>query len=169
MKNNLQSHTPHVQSVMSKKLITLNMEDSVRTAYQLMQEHRFRHLPIKDSAGNIMGILSDRDVQRAMKTTREGLEVQIEFNPEDRCQDYMQWPVQTCSEATTIHEAVDYMLKEKISAFLVMDETGKRARGILTTDDLLKLLKEVLSKDPQLSKKNIQHFDAEWWSVEGMD
>lgn len=156
----LRPEYPSVSALMSKKIVTIHMEDSIRMAYQIMQENKFRHLPVTDAAGNIIGILSDRDIQRAMKVSRQGIDTEIEFSAEDTCQDYMQWPIQTCSDQTSIAQAVDKMLNEKISAFLIVDSVSGRARGMLTTDDLLKYLKQLLSEDPALGKKSLGSFES---------
>ena len=86
----------HVDQIMSRKLITVGMSDSMRKAYQMMQEHRIRHLPVLDAEGVIIGILSDRDTRRAMRPQKEPLFSEgaiIEFDPKLSVQHFMSWPV----------------------------------------------------------------------------
>jgi len=144
------SMTENVKEIMTKKLITVNLADSVRKAYQIMQDNRIRHLPVVDQCENIVGILSDRDLQRAMKP-KKGVsfsdESTIEFDPKFNAEDFMSWPVKTVSQDTTIYEVTRTMLKEKMSAIVVLGEHC-RPRGIVTTDDLLRFLLSLLEKDP---------------------
>lgn len=143
-----------VQRIMSKKLITVKMGDSLRKAYQMMQECRIRHLPVTDETGAIIGILSDRDVQRAMKPCKnelDGNDPQIEFDPKFTAADFMSWPIRSVPTHTSILELVVRMLDEKVSAFVVMDE-HHYPKGIVTTDDLLKFLLKSLEKNPVQAK-----------------
>ena len=137
--------------IMSKSLITVKLDDSVRKAYQIMKDRRIRHLPVSDKSGEIIGILSDRDLSRAMTPSNnisKGYDDEVEFNDSFLVRDFMNWPVQTISREVPVEEVARRMLNEKISAFLVMDEGGRRTAGIVTTDDLLKLLIELLQKEP---------------------
>lgn len=141
-----------VREIMSKKLVTVSFDDSVRKAYQIMQDLKFRHLPVVDDKGMVVGILSDRDLQRAMTPTADisrSFDDEVEFNEEFLVKDFMTWPVRAVSKDVTVEEVAQRMLKEKVSAFMVMDHGGRSASGIVTTDDLLKLLVKLLQKDPE--------------------
>jgi len=136
--------------IMSKKLVTVRLDDSVRKAYQIMQDRKIRHLPVSDGTGEIIGILSDRDLQRAMTPKTEisrDFEEAVEFDESFLVKDFMTWPVRTVSRGVLVEEVARRMLQEKVSAFLVMDP-GHVASGIITTDDLLKLLIKLLQREP---------------------
>lgn len=51
-----------VKGLMSKKLVTTRMGTTLARATDLMDEHRIRHLPVLDDEQNVVGILSQRDV-----------------------------------------------------------------------------------------------------------
>ncbi len=143
--------------IMSKKLITVRLLDSVRKAYQIMKERQIRHLPVTDETGELIGILSDRDLQRAM-TPKADLsreyDDQVEFDENFLVKDFMTWPALFVSRELPVAEVAQRMLSEKVSAFLVIDH-GRMASGIVTTDDLLKLLIQLLQADPQRLKLSI--------------
>lgn len=142
--------------IMSKKLVTVRMTDSVRTAYEIMQERKIRHLPVVDAMGEIIGILSDRDLQRAMKPKKSPDFDEIEFNKTHTTQDYMSWPARSVPEDIEIAALTQLMLNEKMSALLVKAVgSHNRVRGIVTTDDLLKLLLQLLEKDPSRAKASL--------------
>lgn len=51
-----------VGSVMSYPIITCSMNASVSEAIQIMENYKVRHLPVVDKKGNIVGIISSKDV-----------------------------------------------------------------------------------------------------------
>ena len=55
-----------VQDVMSKLVITLSPEDTIRTAATLMHENRFGALPVVDAQGNLVGIITESDIFRIL-------------------------------------------------------------------------------------------------------
>jgi CBS domain-containing protein len=140
------------QDTMSARLVTINVNENMETAYRRMQRRHFRHLPVADDNGEIVGMLSDRDVQRAMiSELRRELPTPvasetIRFDPEARVRDYMGWPVQSVDRGSDLRVVADRMLKERVSAFLVTD--ARIPIGIVTTDDLLKVLMDLLA-DPK--------------------
>jgi CBS domain-containing protein len=138
---------------MSGSLVMIDQDEGMKTAYERMHKHRIRHLPVKNDQGEIIGMLSDRDVQRAMisEIRHEGSSEKftsetIKFDPDARVRDYMSWPVLTIERETDLCAVADRMLREKVSAFLVQSEG--RTVGIITTDDLLKVLVDLLA-DPK--------------------
>lgn len=141
---------PTTSEIMSRHLITVHVEDSIRKAYQLMVEHKIGHLPVIDETAHVVGILSDRDVKRAM-LPKSGLEeaawddASTEFNPEHKVYDFMSWPVKTIDENCPVLAVVRIMIEHKISAMIVVSAHGDYPRGIVTTDDLLKLLVSMLN------------------------
>jgi acetoin utilization protein AcuB len=136
---------------MSGKLITIGWNDSMAAAFQLMESHRLRHLPVLDESGNTLGILSDRDVQRAMKTELRWSESiqqkvpsfeSVEFDPDAKVRHYMSWPVKSVDYHTDLRLVAGMMVSDKISAMLVTK--NDRHVGIVTTEDLLKVLMSLL-------------------------
>lgn len=55
-----------VQDVMSKSVITLSPEDTIRTAATLMHENRFGALPVVDAQGALVGIITESDIFRIL-------------------------------------------------------------------------------------------------------
>ena len=53
-----------VREVMTSDLITLNGDDDTRRAQALMRKHHIRHMPVVDSDGKLLGVLSIRDLIR---------------------------------------------------------------------------------------------------------
>jgi CBS-domain-containing membrane protein len=155
----LQSH-----DIMSHKLQTVQMDDSLIKAYQIMQDKKIRHLPVMDDKGQCVGILSDRDIQRSMKTKKSGIEIESEISHKFKVQDFMSWPAATICESTDVSELAQKMLHDKISAYLVTQANSRRVKGIVTTDDLIKLLVKLLTKEPSRPKLSLGDIhDESFW------
>jgi len=111
-----------------------------------MLEHRFRHLPVTDTMGEVIGILSDRDIQRAMQVRRQGVELEVTLPKNRRVKDFMSWPPHSVKDITPLKDAVKFMISEKISALLVTSAQSGKVRGILTSEDLLAELERLLER-----------------------
>lgn len=134
---------------MSKHLITIAWDESIERAYRLLKANEVRHLPVHSNSGEIIGILSDRDVQRAMISRIEPVagrvtgDETIDFDPNSRVSDYMSWPPKSVDQNADLKLVAEKMIIGKISALLVVN--GEKIVGIVTTEDMLKVLLELLS------------------------
>lgn len=52
---------PPVESVMTSFVLSVEIDEPVRAAEDIMIDHEIRHLPVTDS-GVLVGVLSDRDI-----------------------------------------------------------------------------------------------------------
>jgi CBS domain-containing protein len=57
---------PYVAEVMTTDVLTIHPDDRVLDAAARMQVNRIRHLPVVDSEGEVIGMLSDRDIRTAV-------------------------------------------------------------------------------------------------------
>lgn len=60
-----------IEEIMIKEVITLSPEHTAKDALQVMRGRKIRHLPIVDSNGTVVGILSDRDLKEAIPSTQD--------------------------------------------------------------------------------------------------
>ncbi len=60
-----------VGEVMSKNPITISPDKTVREAAKVMQDHNVHRLPVLDSEGQVIGILTRGDVIRAMAASQD--------------------------------------------------------------------------------------------------
>jgi acetoin utilization protein AcuB len=133
------------RSLMTKKIIKIKPEMPIQIAYEEMKKNGIRHLPVTDQTGKLVGILSDRDVQKAVNVKMiNEIEQEMTFNSHDTVENFMSWPVQTVDEKTSIEDLTKMMIKLKISAFVV-NGPNQYIKGIITTEDLLKYLLELLN------------------------
>jgi acetoin utilization protein AcuB len=138
--------TPITRETMSKDLITISWNESIESAYRRMRDFHIRHLPVFDDSTHVVGMLSDRDVQRAMRSeirhqSAFGDET-VTFDPESKVRDYMSWPALTVDSETDLVVLAQRMLAEKLSSILVTRNNS--VVGLVTTDDLLRVLVDLL-------------------------
>ena len=63
--SNLSTDTP-TSELMSQPLITINQNSSIKDASDLMQQHNIRRLPVLDNKGKLVGIITAKDILKAM-------------------------------------------------------------------------------------------------------
>lgn len=133
-----------IRDIMSGEVTTLEEDAKLLDAALLMRSSGLRHLPIvKD--GRPVGVISDRDVQRASPSMFSNL------SPEEYNRMFETIPIQkvmakepfTAAPDTPVKDVLSTMLEQKLGSCLVVDADGKLA-GIVTNSDLLRLLNEIL-------------------------
>jgi len=130
-----------VSDVMRTKVVTVPPGTPLAEALRLTRQRGIRHLPVV-SDGALIGIVSDRDLRRALPplaSAPAGLAPQLAAVPVERV---MTHPVITTGPRVSIEEAGCVMVSEKISALPVME--GGRLVGIVTETDVVTLLTRAL-------------------------
>jgi acetoin utilization protein AcuB len=149
-----------VKEGMSNGVISVEEGENLLAAYKKMHANRIRHLPVVNHEGNIVGILSDRDINRAMqshivKSKNKKTSEDIDFDPKACVEDYMSWPVKTFNKDRLLKDVAKEMIREKISALLVTDQMNDIV-GIITTEDLLRVLIEFLEGPEPVHAWNLE-------------
>ena len=60
----MDSNTAKVADIMTKDPVTIKTTENPLTAKKIMFEHNFRHMPVVDDDGKLVGIISLRDLIR---------------------------------------------------------------------------------------------------------
>ncbi|MBS1970370.1 MAG: CBS domain-containing protein [Bdellovibrionales bacterium] len=127
---------PTVKAIMTKDLMTIPAGSPVSKAWEIMEERKFRHLPVVNGNEQVIGILSQRDLNFIK-------------NPEVIPVEYiMSAPVMFVDQNTPLRSAIFRMLEGKISSLLIANE-NQQAVGIVTTDDLLFYLAHLLDENKE--------------------
>jgi CBS domain-containing membrane protein len=133
-------HMPQlVRDVMTKDLVTLGRNDTLRSADDVMRLGRIRHLPVVDEDGSLVGIVSQRDLFHGglMRALGYGSHAQAKALDSMVVKEAMHSEVLTTTPETPLAEAAKLMLERKVGCLVVLD-AGKLA-GILTESDFVKL------------------------------
>jgi acetoin utilization protein AcuB len=127
-----------VRDLMSRTPITASSDTSVLDARALMAKERIRHLPVTDSNGELLGIVTDRDIRLTLPSPATTLSV-WEMNhllAKLALGDVMTKSPITVDPDRDAREAAWLMLEHKIGALPVLKDG--RLVGILTETDLLR-------------------------------
>lgn len=125
-----------VSEKMTKEVMCLLATDTLSDAYTLMTDLDIRHLPVVEN-GLLIGLLSDRDILPYAQHDQGKLKV-----PDDvLVYEAMTTATVTCQDSTALGDIAAKMIELKIDALPVTDDGG-RLTGIVTSTDLLKLVKE---------------------------
>ena len=133
-----------VRELMTPNPITVRPDTSVPDALHLMRERKVRRLPVIDSHGRLVGIVSDKDLLWASPSPATTLAVwEIpELLGKLKVERVMTHDVITVAEKTPLEEAARLMADKKIGGLPVMQ--GPDLVGIITETDLFKNLLELL-------------------------
>ncbi|MBU2510656.1 CBS and ACT domain-containing protein [bacterium] len=129
-----------VKNWMSQPVITVEVSDTIKLANQLLNKNRIRSLPVL-SEGELVGIVTDRDLKRASISETAGLESHeiIYLNTRIELSEIMTENPITVTPETTVDEVAKILLKHKISGVPVVNDSGNLV-GIITQGDIFKLL-----------------------------
>ena len=138
------SHRPSliVRDYMTADPLTLEPEDSLMTALQVMRLRGVRRVPVV-LGGVLMGLLVEGDLKRAEPSTLTGSQEEFNRVMESTAisRIMIQNPV-TVTANQPLVEAVDILYNTKYGALPVMEES--RVVGILTDNDILRALIDLL-------------------------
>ena len=126
---------------MTKNVYTVTPETSMLKANKLMKEHKIGRLPVVDTQGQVVGIVSDRDIRSAspsQATTLDMYEVYYLLS-EVKIKDIMTVNPVTIEQHETIETAAMLLQEKGFGGLPVVDENHNLV-GIITGDDLFKVL-----------------------------
>ena len=132
-----------VRDVMQREVATLEADDHLDLANDIMQLGRIRHLPIL-SRGRLVGILSQRDLFRAAVSSLLQLDrpAQQEWLAGIPVRAVMATDVVSIGATRPAADAVTLMLERKIGCLPVVE--GEALVGLVSESDCLRLLAHLL-------------------------
>ncbi|MDH5183923.1 MAG: CBS domain-containing protein [Gammaproteobacteria bacterium] len=130
----------YASQIMTNSVVTVSDKLLLSAAWNLLEEHEFRHLPvISENDGLLVGMVTEHDFMMSA-TDIGGLpplinsHAQIQFVSQ-----LMSSPILSASIDTDIHELAKVMYERHIGAVPILDKQGELA-GIITHRDILKAL-----------------------------
>ena len=130
------SHIPLARDVMHKRLLTVGPETSLREAIEKLVRAEVRHLPVVDTDGRVVGMLSDRDLRTAVGDPREAMDNESLLIERATVEQVMRTAVVVVQEDASIVEIADAFLDERIGAVPVVD-ADEVLVGIVSYVDVL--------------------------------
>lgn len=117
-----------VRQRMSAPPITVQADSSYQRALRLMDSHRIHHLPVVDGGGQLVGIVTERDLLLA--ASHYGLaDVEVA--------EVMHKDAITATPEMTIAQAAALLLANRIGGLPVVD-AQQQVVGVITETDLLR-------------------------------
>jgi acetoin utilization protein AcuB len=125
------------RQIMSSPVATLTEQATLAEAVSLFHVRRFRHVPVTADGGDLIGMLSDRDVLHALGGLNDHYEQQRTANDvNDRVVVLMKSPVLTAVENTDVRLIARLFVEYHIGAVPVL--AGHDIAGIISRSDVLR-------------------------------
>ena len=123
-----------VKEIMTKDVIALHLDDTLRLVDKTFDKHHFHHIPILDSNGKVAGMISKEDILRLISVRQEFTDK--EFG-RIKVRDFMSDKLVLITPEDSIGLAADMFITNHFHALPVVDEDDN-LQGIVTTHDLIK-------------------------------
>ncbi len=134
-----------VADIMTTALITKKADDMVEITDMDMHLADIRHIPVVNGKGNLVGILSNRDILKALgRGFDDDLEGDEGENSAVIIGDIMTKDVHTIRDHEPASKAAQIMIDKKIGALPVIGWNGQLI-GLVTETDFLEIALKALS------------------------
>jgi CBS domain-containing protein len=121
-----------VSDLMITAVVTVRADETITSGHADMEMGAFRHLPVVDAQGRLVGIVSDRDLLRALGRPRATTIAEIMSRN----------PV-TVRADNAAHLAARIMLDRRIGALPVVNDEGLMI-GLVTVTDFVDVARRAL-------------------------
>ena len=131
-----------ISELMTRSVLTVPPDMSIRKLVKVLEQNRITGAPVVDSDGKLIGIVSGRDIVKAIDQLIR-VHISIDEQQEDRgkynwVEGIMSAKVCTCSADDDVREVFNTMVKMKIHRVPVVED-GKLI-GIISSQDACKLV-----------------------------
>jgi acetoin utilization protein AcuB len=130
-----------LSEVMSTRVVTVSLDDRLRVVKEIFDTMKFHHLMVVEDDGTLYGVVSDRDLLRALSPfIGSTVESARDLATLDKAvhQIMSRKPV-TLTPQATVAEAIGVFLAHPVSCIPIVDAQS-RPVGIVSWRDLLKAL-----------------------------
>lgn len=130
-------HLKPVSSIMSRPVISAGPDAEVTKVLAAMSEHDIQHVPVRNGAGELVGIISDRDILRSLSPV-VGTAHEQESDAQTlsrKAHQIMRRRVATVPADVPVAAVFLLMAKKRVHCLPVMQ--GRQVVGIITPTDLI--------------------------------
>lgn len=137
-----------VRDLMTDRVVTTRPSDSVDRIYDTMGQCGIRHLVVVDDEGDLIGVVSHRDLLRRTVVERGDLPLSMERNAlrRMRVEEVMTSEVETAEPDDPLEAAAQRMFDNKIGCLPVVE--GYQVVGMLTEADFVKYFAQDETRRP---------------------
>ncbi len=132
----------YVRDLMTSEVVTLRAEENISSFRDVLYDHGFRHVPVVDDEGNLVGLVTERDLLRNVLTDQADVPISVreETMYSTPIGDIMVHDVETVEPDDRLTHAAQIMLENKFGCLPVTD--GALLVGILTESDFMRFFTE---------------------------
>jgi acetoin utilization protein AcuB len=131
----------NVRDIMTARVVTVEMDDQLDVVKKIFDTMKFHHLLVVDDRGKLSGVVSDRDLLKAIspnvgsisETARDAATLN------KRVHQIMSRKLVTLHPDASVSESARLFLEQGISCIPIIDNSHKPV-GILSWRDVLKAL-----------------------------
>jgi acetoin utilization protein AcuB len=129
---------------MTTRIVTVTPETTIVKARDLLREHNIKQVPVVNKQGQLVGILTDRDIRSAWASPATTLSIyELTYVLQKlNVESVMVKNVITTTPDATIERAAKIMHDHKIGSLPVVE--GDKVVGIITSTDLMEVLLDAL-------------------------
>jgi len=145
----------YVGNVMRTELVTVPPETTLLTAQDILEKKQINHLLVVDGEGELLGIVSDRDLKKSWASSATTLSKNELMYLLDQVTVFSIMAKKTIAitPGTTIERAALLMNQNRINALPVLE--GKELVGIITSSDVIKILLEAIGIDKDSARLTV--------------
>jgi CBS domain-containing protein len=133
-----------VGEVMTRDVLSVYPSQSFAETVGLMANRPFRHVLVIHPNGRLAGVISDRDLLRAMGATSDWKERKVS--------DVMTQEVFTVTPETPLSAATREMLAHRVNCLPVLYDGNKQVCGIVTSTDLLTVFEKLQASVEKMAR-----------------
>ena len=137
-----------VEEIMTKEVFTVDIEDTVHKADELMRDEKVKHIPVLED-GKFIGMITERSLMEY--TLKRLYDFEDEFGEQGHnkiidFQHVMTSNLHLIYPEDSVKKAVEILIKKKLDCLPVVD-WKKNLVGILTSTDVLLYFNNRLSQE----------------------
>jgi len=137
---------------MSVSVQTLGLKDSLADAKQLMTKSGIHHIPIIDDAGEVVGLVTHRDVLSASGSSLKDDSAK-QNEAEITIETFMTNGVTTVDSRASLREAALFLQKHQYGCLPVV--TDGQLKGIITDSDFVAVAIDLLEQAEDIEPEEI--------------
>ena len=139
----------YVDTILKKKgdtVVAVEPTDSISSAALILKEKRIGAALVKHGSGEILGIISERDIVRGLARHQDGcLSMRVD--------ELMTSPVITCTSNDSIDQVMQLMTDRRIRHLPVVD--GDTLSGVISIGDVVKQRISEIENESEVLKQYI--------------
>jgi len=127
-----------VRDLMTSRVFSVRPDDDLEGLYDLLDERHIRHVPVVDAEGDLVGLVTQRDLARSALGPQDAVPLSMmqEMLRRRRVREIMATEVESVEPDESLKTAAEMLLENKIGCLPVVE--GEHLVGILTESDFVR-------------------------------